>query len=63
MRAKFREAVATGDFEMLKSAVLRRVEAERRFRDRREELLEAQSKGYDCEFELKKAVDEWKRWE
>jgi hypothetical protein len=48
---------------MLKSAVLRRVEAERRFRDRREELLEAQSKGYDCEVELRKAVDEWKRWE
>jgi hypothetical protein len=63
MRAKFREAVATNDFEMLKSAVLRRVEAERRFRDRREELLKAQSKGYDCEIELRKAVDEWKRWE
>ncbi|KAJ5747372.1 uncharacterized protein N7511_009068 [Penicillium nucicola] len=63
MRAKFREAVATSDFEMLKSAVLRRVEAERRFRDRRQELLEAQSKGYDCDVELRKAVDEWKRWE
>ncbi|KAJ5250476.1 hypothetical protein N7489_000886 [Penicillium chrysogenum] len=63
MRAKFREAVARDDLGMLKSVAQRRVEAERRFLDRREELLVAQSKGYDCDEELRKAVDEWRRWE
>lgn len=63
MRAKFREAVANNDFAGLKAATLRRFEAERRFRDRREELLVAEERGYDCEGELKKAVEEWRRWE
>ncbi|KAJ5279346.1 hypothetical protein N7478_004718 [Penicillium angulare] len=63
MRARFREAVANNDFGGLKAATLRRFEAERRFRDRREELLIAEERGYDCEGELKKAVEEWRRWE
>lgn len=63
MRARFRELVVKGDFAALKSVALRRFEAERRFRDRREELLVAEEKGYDCDEEMRKAVEEWKRWE
>lgn len=63
MRAKFRDAVVKGDFGSLKAVVLRRFEAERRFRDRSEELLVAEGKGYDCDEEMRKAVEEWKRWE
>ncbi|CAG8126577.1 unnamed protein product [Penicillium salamii] len=63
MRAKFREAVARDDLGMLESIAKRRIEAERRFMDRREELLEASGRGYDCDEEMRKAVDEWRRWE
>lgn len=63
MRARFRDAVAQGDFAAVKSVALRRFEAERRFRDRREELLVAEGKGYDCDEEMRKAVEEWRRWE
>ncbi|KAJ5875809.1 uncharacterized protein N7529_001393 [Penicillium soppii] len=63
MRAKFREAVERGDLEGLTTATIRRVEAERRFLDRKEELLESQEKGYECDEEMRKAVDEWRRWE
>ncbi|KAJ5754833.1 hypothetical protein N7533_004376 [Penicillium manginii] len=63
VRARFRDAVLKGDFPALKSVALRRFEAEQRFRDRREELLVAEKRGYDCDMEMKKAVDEWRRWE
>lgn len=63
VRARFRDAVLKGDFSALKSVALRRFEAEQRFRDRREELIIAEKKGYDCDVEMKKAVDEWRRWE
>ncbi|KXG47492.1 uncharacterized protein PGRI_013620 [Penicillium griseofulvum] len=63
MRAKFREAVVRDDFEMLRSVAQRRVEAAQRFLDRKEELYLAQVKGYDCDEEMRKAVDEWRRWE
>ncbi|KAJ5433174.1 uncharacterized protein N7458_012330 [Penicillium daleae] len=63
MRARFREAVVKDDFPGLRDFALRRFEAERRFRDRRDELLVAQGKGYDCDVEMKKAVEEWRRWE
>lgn len=63
MRAKFREAVLRDEFSGLRAVALRRVEAERRFLDRREELLVAQGKGYECDEEMRKAVDEWRRWE
>lgn len=63
MRVKFREAVARDDFGMLETIAKRRIEAERRFIDRREELLEASGKGYDCDEEMRKAVDEWRKWE
>jgi hypothetical protein len=63
MRAKFREAAVRDDFGMLESVAKRRTEAERRFIDRREELLIASGKGYDCDEEMRKAVDEWRRWE
>ncbi|KAJ5327007.1 hypothetical protein MYU51_008197 [Penicillium brevicompactum] len=63
MRAKFREAVVRDDYGMLETIAKRRIEAERRFIDRREELLEASGKGYDCDEEMRKAVDEWRKWE
>lgn len=63
MRARFRDAVAKDDFTGLQSISLRRYEAERRFQDRREELLVAEGKGYDCDEEMRKAIGEWRRWE
>lgn len=63
MRARFRDTVVKGDFGSLKALVLRRFEAERRFRDRRDELLVAEGSGYDCDEEMRKAAEEWKRWE
>ncbi|CEJ58503.1 hypothetical protein PMG11_07157 [Penicillium brasilianum] len=63
MRARFKDAVIRDDFPGLRDFALRRFEAERRFRDRRDELLVAEGKGYDCDVEMKKAVEEWRRWE
>ena len=63
MRARFREAVAKDDFSGLKDIALRRFEAERRYKDRREELDAAEKRGYDCDGEVRKAIEEWKRWE
>ncbi|KAF3384970.1 hypothetical protein F1880_002688 [Penicillium rolfsii] len=63
MRARFRDAVIKDDFPGLRDFSLRRFEAERRFRDRRDELLVAEEKGYDCDVEMRKAVEEWRRWE
>lgn len=63
MRARFRDAVVKDDFPGLRDFALKRFEAERRFRDRRDELLVAEQKGYDCDAEMKKAVEEWRRWE
>ncbi|KAJ5746146.1 hypothetical protein N7520_011328 [Penicillium odoratum] len=63
MRIKFRDAVVNDDFAALKAVALRRFEAETRFTDRREELLEAEARGYDCSAELRKAIEEWRKWE
>lgn len=63
MRARFRDAVAQDDFASLRTAALRRFEAERRFKDRREELAVSEKRGYDCNEEVRKAVEEWRRWE
>lgn len=61
MRARFRDAVANDDFASLRSTALRRFEAERRFKDRREELAVSEKRGYDCHEEVRKAVEEWRR--
>ncbi|KAA8652487.1 uncharacterized protein ATNIH1004_001391 [Aspergillus tanneri] len=63
MRARFRDAVQRDDLVYLKLIALRRYDAERRFRERREELLEDEARGYDCETELRKNLEEWKIWE
>ncbi|OQE31847.1 hypothetical protein PENSTE_c001G08562 [Penicillium steckii] len=63
MRNLFRDATSKDDFQALKNISLRRFEAEQRFKDRREELIIAEKKGYDCDVEMKKAVDEWRRFE
>ncbi|KAJ6108732.1 hypothetical protein N7512_008569 [Penicillium capsulatum] len=63
MRARFRDAVAKDDLSSLRSVALRRFEAERRFKDRREELAVSEKKGYDCSEEVRKAIEEWRRWE
>ncbi|EPS32592.1 hypothetical protein PDE_07552 [Penicillium oxalicum 114-2] len=63
MRARFKDAVIKDDFPGLRDFALRRFEAERRFRDRREELFAAEEKGYDCDVEMNKAIEEWRRWE
>ncbi|KAJ5086519.1 hypothetical protein NUU61_007826 [Penicillium alfredii] len=63
MRARFRDTVDRDDFAALRSVTLRRFEAERRFRDRADELLDAEGRGYDCNEEMRKAIAEWRRWE
>lgn len=63
MRAVFQEAVENDDLEMLKTVAKKRLDAERRYVDRREELRVAIAKGYNCDEEMKKAVDEWRKWE
>ncbi|OJJ50890.1 hypothetical protein ASPZODRAFT_126857 [Penicilliopsis zonata CBS 506.65] len=63
MRAKFREAVAKNDFTYLRLMALRRFDAEQRFRDRRQGLLEDEARGYNRETELRKNAEEWKKWE
>ncbi|PYI14377.1 hypothetical protein BO99DRAFT_426367 [Aspergillus violaceofuscus CBS 115571] len=63
MRMKFQEAVQLDDLTYLKLVALRRREAEQRYRDRQAELLEDASRGYEVESEMRKNVEEWKRWE
>ncbi|KAJ5832336.1 hypothetical protein N7474_000647 [Penicillium riverlandense] len=63
MRAWFRDAVVRDDFATLRSVALRRFDAERRFHHRRDELLEAEARGYHVSDEMRKAVEEWRRWE
>ncbi|KAJ5620454.1 hypothetical protein N7510_004438 [Penicillium lagena] len=63
MRAWFRDAVVQDDFATLCSVALRRFDAERRFHHRRDELLEAEARGYHVSDEMRKAVEEWRRWE
>ncbi|KAI9928326.1 hypothetical protein ASPWEDRAFT_442980 [Aspergillus wentii DTO 134E9] len=62
-RAKFREAVQKNDLTYLKLIGLRRYEAEQRFRDRRQQLVEEQRLGYDCDAEFRENMEEWKKWE
>ncbi|RAH44466.1 uncharacterized protein BO95DRAFT_366025 [Aspergillus brunneoviolaceus CBS 621.78] len=63
MRMKFQEAVQLDDLTYLKLVALRRREAEQRYRDRQAELLEDASRGYEVESEMRKNMEEWKRWE
>ncbi|OJJ98741.1 hypothetical protein ASPACDRAFT_12160, partial [Aspergillus aculeatus ATCC 16872] len=63
MRMKFQEAVQLDDLTYLKLVALRRREAEQRYRDRQAELLEDASRGFEVESEMRKNVEEWKRWE
>ncbi|WEW60915.1 hypothetical protein PRK78_006403 [Emydomyces testavorans] len=63
MRTKFREAVRLGDFGYLRSVVLRRYDAETRFRERKRLLLEDVARGYDRDMELRRNAEEWKRSE
>jgi hypothetical protein len=63
MRAKFRKAVQNQDFAYLKATALARYEAEIKFRDRRERLLDDIKRGRDCDAELRKNAEEWKQYE
>ncbi|KAH1493654.1 hypothetical protein LV164_005387 [Aspergillus fumigatus] len=63
IRAKFRDAVQRNDLAYLKLIALKRYDVEQHIRERREELLEEESKGYDCDAELRKTLLEWRRWE
>lgn len=63
MRTRFREAVLSNDYKYLKLAALRRFEAENRYRERKQLLLEDERRGYDRDLELRKNAEEWKKWE
>ncbi|KJJ29618.1 hypothetical protein AFLA70_66g003370 [Aspergillus flavus AF70] len=63
MRLKFREAVEENDLAYLNMIALQRYEAEQRYRKHRGQLLEDEERGYDCDAELRRNLEEWKRWE
>jgi hypothetical protein len=63
IRAKFRDAVQRNDLAYLKLIALKRYDVEQHIRERREELLEEERKGYDCDAELRRTLLEWRRWE
>ncbi|KAE8362609.1 hypothetical protein BDV27DRAFT_131273 [Aspergillus caelatus] len=63
MRLKFREAVEENDLAYLNMIALQRYEAEQRYRKLRGQLLEDEERGYDCDAELRRNLEEWKRWE
>ncbi|PKX97425.1 uncharacterized protein P174DRAFT_418393 [Aspergillus novofumigatus IBT 16806] len=63
IRAKFRDAVQRNDLAYLKLIALKRYDVEQHIRERREELLEEERKGYDCDTELRRTLLEWRRWE
>ncbi|KAL4931584.1 uncharacterized protein BDV17DRAFT_280103 [Aspergillus undulatus] len=63
IRAKFNDAVRRDDLPFIKWMAITRFEAERRFRYRQDELLEDQRRGYDCSQDLRKNLEDWKRYE
>ncbi|KAL2830760.1 hypothetical protein BDW59DRAFT_169953 [Aspergillus cavernicola] len=63
IRAKFNDAVRRDDLPFLKWLALTRFDAEQRFRDRQDELLEDQRRGYECSGDLRKNLEDWKRYE
>lgn len=63
IRAKFNDAVRRDDLPFIKWMAMTRYEAEKRFRDRQDELLEDQRRGYDCSGDLRKNLEDWRRYE
>lgn len=63
MRARFRGAVLDDDYRLLESSALKRFDAERRFRDRKQKLLYDESKGYDIDVELRQIAENWRKVE
>jgi hypothetical protein len=63
IRAKFNDAVRRDDLQFLKWMALTRYDAEQQFRDRQDELLEDQDRGYDRSGDLRKNLEDWKRYE
>lgn len=63
MRAKFHKAAGKNDLPYLEFVALRRTDAEQRYHDREEELLEDEEMGYDCDSEMQENMEEWRRWE
>ncbi|GAB1191369.1 hypothetical protein APSETT444_000541 [Aspergillus pseudonomiae] len=63
MRLQFREAVEENDLAYLNMIALQRYDAEQRYRKHRGQLLEDEARGYDCDVELRRNLEEWKRWE
>ncbi|KAE8378780.1 hypothetical protein BDV26DRAFT_183125 [Aspergillus bertholletiae] len=63
MRLKFRESVEENDLDYLNMIALQRYEAEQRYRTHKDQLLEDQERGYNCATELRRNLEEWRRWE
>ncbi|KAL2853260.1 hypothetical protein BJY01DRAFT_78467 [Aspergillus pseudoustus] len=63
IRAKFNDAVRRDDLQFIKWMALTRFDAEHRFRDLQDELLEDQDRGYDRSGDLRKNLEDWKRYE
>lgn len=65
MRAQFRDAVLDDNFRSLKSVVLRRFDAEQRYREKEDRLLliEEADRGYTWQEEWHRNHEEWKKYE
>ncbi|KAL4872619.1 hypothetical protein BDV12DRAFT_134555 [Aspergillus spectabilis] len=63
IRAKFNDAVRRNDMPFIKWMAMTRFDAEQRFRGRQDELVENQRRGYDCSGDIRKNLEDWKRYE
>lgn len=63
MRVRFRDAVLRDSFLLLEQVALTRYNAERKFRERKLELLDEDRRGFDRDAELRVNGEEWRKWE
>lgn len=60
---RFRDAVLRDSFLLLEQVALTRYNAERKFRERKLELLDEDRRGFDRDVELRVNGEEWRKWE
>ncbi|KAL5341675.1 hypothetical protein BJX70DRAFT_43112 [Aspergillus crustosus] len=63
IRAKFTDAVRRDDLPFIRWMAMTRFDAEQRFRARQDELVEDQKRGYECSGDIRKNLEDWKRYE
>ncbi|KAL4780048.1 hypothetical protein BJX76DRAFT_361171 [Aspergillus varians] len=63
IRARFSDSVRRDDMPFIKWMAMTRLDAQQRFRDRQDELVEDQARGYDRSGDIRRNLDHWKRYE